>query len=347
MNDTILKDRQIDIFVDWHETIEGCGTRALRSLNIVFGVNASYIPPMGIMIHSLLANNPQLDFHFHLFMESYNDEDLDKIKGMVKARELPLDIYFLNQSKLDETFGNNYAFYLRLIACKILLDKVEKFLYIDADTLCVGNIEKILDVDFEGCPLMAVSDTMKGANLEQHRKDIGLPSGAPYFNSGVLYIDVAKWRELDLQNKLMQLADEVRKGKRKVWFPDQDILNIAATGYWTELPYIYNLQIPILRENLKGVLPEDAVILHYTGGYKAWRLWENEEFFDEVMENCKEIALYRQYTQTSLWPDFRDGKISGHDFRILGRDMLKQRKFMLALKFQLKYYVMKIKEIFG
>jgi len=72
-----------------------------------------------------------------------------------------------------------------------------------------------------------------------HRRAIGLPEDFPYFNSGVLVMNLRKWREDKITEKLLPIAVEI---KDNIDFPDQDVLNVYAhRNGFMELPEGWNV----------------------------------------------------------------------------------------------------------
>ena len=78
-------------FVGERETL---GHIDRADFDFAFGVDANFIPPMGIMLTSLVENNPDYKFRIHIFLNSIFNEDFDKLKKFVAAaRNIQLDIY--------------------------------------------------------------------------------------------------------------------------------------------------------------------------------------------------------------------------------------------------------------
>ena len=124
---------------------------------------------------------------------------------------------------------------------------------------------------------------------------IGLKNGR-YFNSGVLLMDLTKWRQQKLAQKLFQWLEQV--GGTKILWGDQDALNGVIDGEFVELPKNFNCIVinnTTLNEDLQ------AVIVHYIDYVKPWHSYY-------VDSNAKE--LYWQYVKKSLWSDLKpqDGK---------------------------------------
>lgn len=74
------------------------------------------------------------------------------------------------------------------------------------------------------------------------KEEIGLLSEAPYFNSGVLLIDMTRWRE---ENAQKQLLDFYCSMGGKLFAGDQDTINGALKGRIKPLSPRYNFFLPI------------------------------------------------------------------------------------------------------
>ena len=193
--------------------------------NIAFGVDANFIPPMGIMITSILLNNPESNLHVHVFLNSILPEDIGKLKILASQyNNIQIDMYHVDADIFKNFYvgkGYTVATYHRILIAKRLYPAVSKLLYIDADTLCVGKIFELRKLSFDDEMIMAVPD--RGEWLPQHKKELGISAEQIYFNAGVLYIDLAKWNEFELSEKMIQLLSE-----RNLSFQDQDALNLLA-----------------------------------------------------------------------------------------------------------------------
>jgi hypothetical protein len=106
---------------------------------------------------------------------------------------------------------------------------VERALYLDSDVLVRADLKQLWDIDLQGKKIGAVTD-------------IGFPQGheeivrQPYFNAGVLLMDLAKMRgRID---DVKKLAREMGDAK----FRDQDCLNIHFSKEWMPLHLQWNAQ---------------------------------------------------------------------------------------------------------
>ncbi|KAL7281988.1 hypothetical protein ACG7TL_003455 [Trametes sanguinea] len=106
---------------------------------------------------------------------------------------------------------------------------VERVLYLDADVLVRADLKELWDTDLQGKAIAAAMD-------------VGYPSGhdgvkrGPYFNAGVLLVDLAAARKkLD---SLVTLAADMSGSKLK----DQDALNVHFADDWLPLDLAWNAQ---------------------------------------------------------------------------------------------------------
>jgi lipopolysaccharide biosynthesis glycosyltransferase len=163
----------------------------------------------------------------------------------------------------------------------------QRVLYLDSDMLVLGEIERLLRADLSGLPIGAVQDSQhpvvgKGISLPGWR-DLGIDEGRPYFNSGVLLMDL----EHEDQSEIVAKALDVLQYKPEaIMFWDQDALNYAVDGRWKQLDARWNTLAISPLVGLPGFLHDAgeetfplptliareprARILHFAGPAKPW-----------------------------------------------------------------------------
>src|SRR5690606_473341 len=126
--------------------------------------------------------------------------------------------------------------YARLLLAELLPVAVERVLYLDCDMLVRRPLEEVFDTDLEGKPIGAVLDTLHpfimGRKDMRENPDI-FDLAEPYFNSGLMLVDMGGWRRMDVQGAMRALA---AKGWLRRLQYDQDMLNIIFRGRWKALP---------------------------------------------------------------------------------------------------------------
>lgn len=83
----------------------------------------------------------------------------------------------------------SYAAYARIFIPDVLDDE-ERVLYLDCDTLVDGSLEELFATDLQSKPFAIGYDCV----LHCYKRYIHQPFELPYYNSGVMLIDVNTWR---------------------------------------------------------------------------------------------------------------------------------------------------------
>jgi lipopolysaccharide biosynthesis glycosyltransferase len=155
-----------------------------------------------------------------------------------------------------------------------LLPHLRRVLYLDADVLVLGDVAELWATPLDGAPLAAAVDPMVPTwDAERGIHNPGLVAGrekTPYFNSGVLLMDAAQWRERGVP--AAAVAYGVRERDRIV-LSDQEILNAVLGGDFHALDEAWN-QSAIHLERLPSPAFEERLartrILHFYGRLKPW-----------------------------------------------------------------------------
>ena len=209
-----------------------------EQIHIGFGIDKNFGRFAGITITSLVHNNIQHDLNIHIVYDQLLPEDMDRLKKTEQLyRNLTLHFYQITSTE-GMTFvvppGHiTQAMYYRYLFADLLPKSVKRLIYMDADIICKGDILPLWQTDLRGKVLGAVRDYGEDRSCGR----IGLKNGR-YFNSGVLLMDLVKWRHQKLTQKLFRWLEQV--GDTKILWGDQDALNGVIDGGFTELPNIYN-----------------------------------------------------------------------------------------------------------
>lgn len=157
--------------------------------------------------------------------------------------------------------------YLRLLLPGHLPEYIDRVLYLDSDVLVCGDLSPLWDIPLDGAALAAVGDHFT-PTLGTRDGIPGAPTdidmAAPYFNSGVLMINLPVWRTLGITELCLKYMTE---NQDRLRLPDQDALNLAAYGRWHELAGIWNDHVSWWNPVAE---PQDTRILHFIGRKKPW-----------------------------------------------------------------------------
>lgn len=142
------------------------------------------------------------------------------------------------------------ATYFRLLAPQLLAG--DRLLHFDPDIIVQSDISQLATIPLRQ-PVAAVPERAAKSHLCNMRLRRG---DQPYFNAGVLLIDLHQWRSRELTARTLRwLADHP-----DAWAQDQDALNAVLDKDWQPLEQTYN-------SHCSGE-HRSAHIVHFTGERK-------------------------------------------------------------------------------
>ena len=129
-----------------------------------------------------------------------------------------------------------------------------------------------------------------------------------FFNSGVLYIDVAKWNRADLTDRTLAF---LRSNGEKCSLPDEHALNGVLDGAIAEISPIWNAYP---RHRQSGAIPTFSVpvIVHHIGWDKPWRRFGYRK---RLFPDRAAYRLYEAFIKDTPWPDWLDQQWTARDLR--------------------------------
>lgn len=242
--------------------------------HIACSVDDNYINHCLTMICSLFETNGDIDLHMHVLIETLTDANRERLESLAVRYNRTLTFHKVDTSRLEGVRFRQInpltkAAYYRILLASIMPD-VDKVLYLDVDIVVIRNIRELLDTDLENYPLAAVADPYQEGVVKGNRIQLGLGARDPYFNSGVMLINLDYWRKNDSEKYLLAFA----RRDRHVYFHDQDALNFLFRNNWKELSPRYNkfhrrFKYPdrYVGAGDKKIYKKCPVIIHFSGGY--------------------------------------------------------------------------------
>ena len=157
--------------------------------------------------------------------------------------------------------------FARFLIPRLFPETVSRVLYLDADLLVFGDLGALWEVDLEGAVVGAVLDALD-LPLKQGAPGLdGMPRVHHYFNSGVLLIDLPRWREERISERALEYLTRHPRSP----FPDQDALNVACDGLWKRLDPRWNFQNHYKTRIADMGSAERPAIVHFVTGVKPWK----------------------------------------------------------------------------
>ncbi len=282
-------------------------------MDILYQFNEKYAPYAGASITSLFINNSQAEeIVVWILGEELSADSISRLEHL--AEEYHRTIRFVETdglvSKMKElnmpTYRGSYAANMRLFLPAVLPKEVERILYLDADTIVDADIQEFYDTVLNDCALAMVMDSL-GRN---HKQDIGLKIGEPYYNSGVILFDMKEWRKQGLTEKIVTHVQQVRAHYPA---PDQDLLNVVCKGKILKLSPRYNFQPVHMAFSIKQYIRVYSDYGYYTEtelkeAAKQPQIYHFFRFLGEFpwhQNTCHpDAALFDSYLRQSPWADY-------------------------------------------
>ncbi len=243
-------------------------------IHVLLALDDKYWAPAYAVMRSIcLFTFRRQDLRFHLFTSGLRPDHLDVVQAISRefgATQIFYDIphhpvFAPIADKVRQSGQFPNIVYGRVLAAQILPPDVERLIYLDCDMMVRVPIERLYDMDMQGFPLAAVPD-YAGAQIMTRRSMVD-PRGIfdpamRYFNSGLLLMDMGKWRTLKVDEQFRRAIDD---GTLAKIYYDQDFLNLSFRDNWLELDRFWNLLDP--KPAHESLNPN---VLHYTGERKPW-----------------------------------------------------------------------------
>lgn len=233
---------------------------------VVFACDGRYLPYALVAADRLAALHPVRDFDICLCAL---DETLVVPESLARLELRACRIAtggLLSGLRTDAR--RTEAAYLRLALPDAFRNEYRRLLYLDSDVFPQGgDWQALLGIDLRGRAIGAVRDNLQWRRPKRRPEQfVRLGLGfAPYFNSGLLLIDVDAFLAQDVLGRCLALA---RAEPDKLVGLDQELLNAVLHGDWAELSPLWNWQYT--RSSMLFEAMETAHLVHFIGGKKPW-----------------------------------------------------------------------------
>lgn len=280
-----------------------------KPIVLVCAADDNYSMPIASATRSVIANF-QSEHKLVLYIIDGGISQLNKQRIIKNLKSEQVSINWLKPRK--QHFKNaqtsstiTTAAYYRLLIPQLLPKQFNKAIYIDSDLIVQGNIEGLWNIDIGEYYLLAAQD-MGAPYVSSPRglmnyQELGISPESKYFNSGVLVMNLKKWREDQIFEKVMEY---LTINKQYVRWHDQDALNAILAGKWGELeprwnqmPYLFQYsswQDSPFTEDVFNQLINNPEIIHFSTGDKPWHNSCNHPDKD----------LFFKYLDNSIWSNW-------------------------------------------
>lgn len=289
--------------------------------HIVYASDDKFAEILGVSLVSLYQNSKDMDdVVVYILNSGIMRENQDKILTACKKYKRT-EVTFIPAKNISEKLSMKVATdrgslsqYARLFVSSDLPKELGRVLYLDCDIIVKQSIRELWNLDLHDKTIGAIMDAFS----KYYRKNIGLEENDIMFNSGVMLIDLNKWRIKQIEEKLLKFIE-----KKNGWIQqgDQGALNavLSHDTYCFEPRFnsitifydftykemlIYRKPPNFYTEEQVKQAVENPAIIHFTTSFKSLRAWVKgctHRYVDEWMR-YKNMSPWKE---TSLWEDNR------------------------------------------
>ena len=283
-------------------------------MNIVYVSNEGYARHLGVSICSLFDSNADEE-QLEVFILDTGITPDSRGKLTQIARSFGRTLTFIKLKDLEERFAvrpdtGRTAARLdtgrfdvstmgRLFTADLLPAGVRRVLYLDCDTVVLKPLRRLWETELgkadsagtgSAGPVVAgkagtgfvMAAVQEPTIYEEVKEYLGMRKEDPYFNAGVLLIDLKRWRTERLTDKVISYYAEIAE---QSLFNDQDALNGLLKGrirtlsprwnFFTNYRYfrydtLCRMQ-PAYRRIPDRKAKRSPAVIHYAGDERPWR----------------------------------------------------------------------------
>ena len=249
-------------------------------IEIVCCLDDHFVEYCGMMLDSLFVHNPNEKFRVHIiFNSTVCVKTKERLSALGKKFSFDFCFYTLNND-LIKSFPTNekdhisLSAYIRLFMADLLPDGVDKVLYLDGDMMIVDSVRDLWNTEIDDVMVAAVEERYPFDTNSPDR--LHYPREYSYFNSGVMLINLKKWKEADITRRFL---DYIQKYPERIRLHDQDVLNALLFDKkkfisirWNLMDFFLYKRPEVQERRIKDW--EEAIhhpaIIHFTGKRKPW-----------------------------------------------------------------------------
>jgi len=217
--------------------------QAPGTISVAIATNALYARHATITLFSLCQNNPAESMNLYVLCAGLDAASRRNIEESLSefdhARVSFIDVDDSLLHGLETGFQGrrDRTNYFRLLLPQLLGEVTDKIVYLDSDVVVVGEIRSLWDQVIDEYYFAAVENPWH--RLAGRHSRVGLEADAPYFNSGLMLLNLKKMQNVDQVRRIARIkADEQLRLMRG---SDMDLLNAMFKTGWLKLEPKWNV----------------------------------------------------------------------------------------------------------
>jgi len=276
-------------------------TNIKEEVVLVLITDRNYAEPTAVTLYSILSNIKKESIKLKLYVVNTGMEESQKRRFSRVIRKSSIDVkciwkdFVIEEKEIPERKDwKTKSVYVPLWFSDIIPRYEKRIIYIDGDTIVNGDIYNLWKKKVGNNILAAVRDffipyVSSRWGIKRY-KEIGMKSTDYYFNSGVMLINMMRWRKMSIKDKALKY---ISKYNKEMVFADQEALNVSVRQKWRQISPKWNVHYGLTHEdwlkvyeenrnctyveglkNRREKILEQAKIIHFAGSYKPWKVSE-------------------------------------------------------------------------
>ena len=296
-----------------------------KKVAVLFAVNNEYAPYLGVALASLVEHAGKHEYELIVLYRDLNERNREMLRHIVdqfgrgSAGRFHLRIMEMSVNLANYDFAPGYKSlsdecWYRLFSPE-LFPEYDKIVWLDADVLVQADVAELFAINIEdnwiaACRwdygiigLLERERRQKTSKLASYfTKVLGIMRPKEnYVNSGVLLLNLRAMREQNVQEKLLQAAQNPA-----MHFHDQCAINMVCQGHihyidsvWNGLIWFKPDDLPLKYRKKALSDKKDRNLIHWAGGPKPWELPQCGAAF-EWWNVARRTPYYEQILYTNI-----------------------------------------------
>lgn len=174
--------------------------------HIVYASDDRFAEILGVSLVSLFENSKDMD-GINVYILDSGISEKNKQKLLLVCKSYNRFGTFIPATDIRKKMSMEVSFdrgsvsqYARLFISSDLPAELNRVLYLDCDVIVIKSIKELWNLNLQGKTVGALMDAFS----KHYRANIDLKSNDIMFNSGVMVINLGKWREQQIEKRLLE-----------------------------------------------------------------------------------------------------------------------------------------------
>ena len=306
-----------------------------NTIDVLCAADDSYAMPLAVTLKSACRNLSRGSrIRLFLLTGGIRNDNWRMLEQTFQGQ--PIDVNVIEPEReivadLSISHHISHTAYFRLLAAELLPPDVKKVVYLDSDLLIRKDISQLWELPLNdryclatvdvACPYVDAKSGCKNfrraapymASLRPipNYRQLGLDGSHEYFNSGVMVLNLDRWRRENIVDDLLRT---LRDNQRFVWCWDQYALNVVFHRQWGRFDPCWNQgahlfeypsgdHAPIDRLEWQSAKLDPAIV-HFTTEFKPWHFRS-----DHPALKSSRAELFYQGLDDTAWKNWRPDPI--------------------------------------